>query len=278
MANTSERATLQPNPAEAGVACRLCGGSRFSLRHEWDVDDRWNQTAIPLAVWDCDDCGLVMLHPVPTAEELPDRGDWFSPSRKDMSRQSRFKNARRDFTYRYFGDKPLRLLRACRKLKPGGRLLDVGCGGGYFLGLAAPYYECHGVEPSARAAAAARKRGFTIHEGLAEDVVLEDDFFDMVTLDSVIEHVRDPVAVLAHLRKAIRPGGYVGMITPKIGGPSYRWHKAEWHGFRHGYHTFLFTGKTLKAVLEKAGFVVVRRPQRNRPLDDSLVMFGRKPA
>ena len=63
---------------------------------------------------------------------------------------------------------------------------------------------------------------------------------------------------------------------PKFGGPAYRRHGREWNGFRVGYHLHLFTGKTLAACLEKAGFEVLSRPKRDRPLDDILGMWGRK--
>ena len=68
----------------------------------------------------------------------------------------------------------------------------------------------------------------------------------------------------------------VVMNTPKFNGPSYRWHRAGWNGFRHGYHTFLFTGVTLGRYLQKTGFRVLRHPRRDRILDDILILAGGK--
>jgi hypothetical protein len=53
-------------------------------------------------------------------------------------------------------------------------------------------------------------------------------------------------------------------------------HGRGWNGFRHGYHTYLFTGETLTRTLEAAGFEVLSSPRRCRPLDDILILWGRK--
>ena len=41
-------------------------------------------------------------------------------------------------------------------------------------------------------------------------------------------------------------------------------------------HTFLFTGAVLGRALEAAGFEVLKSPRRDRPLDDILILWGRK--
>jgi SAM-dependent methyltransferase len=270
--------TLQPDPASTGERCRLCGGGHFRLRHEWPVGDYWNQSTIPLAVWDCEACGLTMLWPVPTAEQYPGDGDWFSPKHKNLARNYWLKHAKRKLFWKLFGSKQERFLKACLRAMPTGRFLDVGCGTGAMLDLASRHYtECVGIEPSPIGAAAARAKGFRVFESLLEDAALDPDYYDMIVMDAVIEHVRDPVETLRICHRALRPGGFVAMTTPKLGGPAYRVHGAGWNGFRHGWHTFLFTGKTLQACLDKAGFEYVRSPRRDRPLDDMLILWGRKP-
>lgn len=269
--------TLQPNPAAANVHCKLCSGTDFHLRHEWPVGNYWNQSSIPLAVWDCATCSLVMLYPVPTPEQLPGQGDWFSRKKKDLSRKYWWKRFRRRVIDAVAGTKSDRFLRGCLQLKKSGRLLDIGCGDGAFLEKASAHYQCAGVEPSEIGAAECRKKGFEVYEGFIEKVSLPENRYDMITMDSVIEHVLDPVEVLKICFKTLKPGGFVGMITPKIGGPAYQLHGAGWHGFRHGWHTFLFTGKTLTGCLRAAGFETVARPQRDRPFDDGLMIWGKKP-
>ena len=97
-------------------------------------------------------------------------------------------------------------------------------------------------------------------------------------LDSVIEHVLSPRAALSKVQALLAPGGVVVLLTPKFGGPAYRRHGADWNGFRHGYHTHLFTGETLGRYLRETGFEVLKNPRRDRMLDDILVLWGRKRA
>jgi SAM-dependent methyltransferase len=282
---------LVPNPGVRGVTCVLCGGHEFRLRHEWDVGNYWNQANVPIATWDCTNCKLVMLYPVPRSVRVrdteiaeahsgnvPTLPDWNSPHRKNLARHYWWKYFRKKVVESVRGTRSDRFLAGCLKLQGSGRLLDVGAGFGNFLMRASNFYECTAVEPSPPGAAACRARGFNVYEDAFEQVELPEDHFDMITMDAVIEHFHNPVAILAKCLRILRPGGYVGMITPNLAGPSYAWHGAGWNGFRHGWHTFLFTGKTLKQCMRKAGLEVVRWPQRSWPLlDDGLILWGRKP-
>ncbi|MDH3581281.1 MAG: class I SAM-dependent methyltransferase [Hyphomicrobiales bacterium] len=278
MTTVAEKQLLQPNPATQGFRCKLCGGNRFKLRHEWDIGDIWNQTKIPLALWDCEDCGLCMLSPVPKPEDYPGQGDWFTPEKKDLSRKYWFKTFRRRLSDRLVGTKKERFYRQCVQAVSSGRFLDVGCGTGALMELAAKNFdEVVGVDPSPIACEVVRGKGFRVHQGLLEEVKLERDYFDMISMDSVIEHVLDPVAVMRRCYDALCPGGYLGMVTVKLNGLTNRYRGAGWNGYRHGWHTILFTEKTLQACLDKAGFEYVRRPRRARPLDDMLILWGRKP-
>ncbi len=159
-----------------------------------------------------------------------------------------------------------------------GRFLDVGCGAGTLMDLAArDFDEVVGVEPSPISAQVVRDKGYRVHEGLLEEITLENGYYDMIAMDAVIEHVLDPVDIMRKCYKALKPGGYLAMVTVKLGGPTNRIRDAGWNGYRHGWHTILFTDKTLQACLDKAGFDYVRRPRRARPLDDILILWGRKP-
>ncbi len=271
----------QMPPASEGSSpthtCACCGGGSFRLRHTWPVGDHWNLCSIPLSIWDCQTCGLTSLWPVPLPEQYPDGGDWFSPKRQNLSRKYAFKYAKRRLINRIFGSNPERFMAMCVRAKPSGRFLDVGCGNGHYLAMASKHYqECVGVEPSPIGAAEAEARGFRVFRDVIETAPVESGYYDAVLMDSVIEHVRNPVETLRICHRVLAPGGIVALQTPKLGGPASRIHGRGWYGFRHGYHTFLYTGKTLGACLDKAGFDVLARPKRDRMADDILVLIGRK--
>jgi 2-polyprenyl-3-methyl-5-hydroxy-6-metoxy-1,4-benzoquinol methylase len=144
------------------------------------------------------------------------------------------------------------------------------------LTLASRFYECMGIDPSPIAVERAKKAGHHVIQGTLENAELEENSFDVVLLDSVIEHVASPAALLRRAHHVLRDRGVVIVVTPKLNGPTHRLHGAEWNGFRHGYHTFLFTAKTLRLLMRETGFRVLRWPCRNRILDDILILWGRK--
>lgn len=263
-------------PHETGVRCDLCNGTGFTRLHSCPVGDSWNPATIPIAVWRCKGCELVLLHPVPTADQLPNEGEWWSEGRPRVRRRLWLKLLRQRLRRALLGTSDQMLIDATRRAKPSGRLLDVGCGVGGLLEIAARHYDCVGLEPSPVGAEQTRRRGLTVIEGTFEEADIPESSFDIVLMDSVIEHVRSPRAVLAKANQVLRPGGVVVLKTPKFGGPAYRMHGRAWNGFRHGYHTVLFTGKMLGACLEATGFEVLERPRRDRMLDDVLILWGKK--
>ncbi len=269
-----------PDPASCGYRCCLCGGRTFKCLHQWPVGDPWNPARIPIAVWQCQ-CELVFLHPVPAADQLPGGGDWWSGRRKRPRRNRTFKKIRSRLSHLLVGSPRYRLIKQTRRAigptPPGsGRLLDVGCGDGFLLQIASPYYDCVGLEPSPIAAEAAAARGFPVIESTFERAAIEPASFDVLVMDSVIEHVADPIATLRKANRVLKPARTIVLKTNKFNGPSYRRHGCAWNGFRHGYHTFLFTGGTLECTLQAAGFEVLGRPRRDRILDDILILWARK--
>ena len=213
----SPPAAAHPDPAGDGRCCDLCGSRAFQLLHAWPAGDFWNSATIPIAVWQCG-CGLVFLHPVPTPEQLPDSGDWWSGKRKFHRRRWWFKRRWKKLRSSIYGTLKERLVRYTRKVMPTGRLLDVGCGEGELMSCAASHYSCVGLEPSAVAAATARSHGFPIIESTLEAAVIDPESFDVVLMDSVIEHVVSPMAALTKVNRILKPGGVVAMLTPKFGG------------------------------------------------------------
>ena len=109
-----------PNPVKDGRACELCGGRNFAILHAWEAGSPWNPTAMPIAMWRCA-CGCTFLHPVPTSDQLPDQGDWWSEQRKKFSRKRRLKSIWNNIRARLFGSSKERFLWYMRKVVPTGR-------------------------------------------------------------------------------------------------------------------------------------------------------------
>ena len=136
---------------------------------------------------------------------------------------------------------------AASELQPGARLLDVGCGTGFFLEAAAERYAVAGLDPSPQAVGFCLKRGLTeVREGGVATLAGMKPGFDAVTFFDVIEHLPDDLGALALARQVLRPGGRVFVSVP-----AYQWlwsHHDEVHGHQRRYTRVL-----LRQRLEAAG-------------------------
>lgn len=141
-------------------------------------------------------------------------------------------------------------------IKPS-RILDVGCGDGAFLHVVQQFgWDVHGVEISQDAAEHARKLGINVYCGDLISAPYSNDTFDVVRLWSVLEHLHNPIEVLEKIQKILKPGGLVTFQVPNIDSLASRVYGANWTGLHLPNHLIHFTPKTLKEVLEKAGYKV----------------------
>ncbi|HET7040492.1 MAG TPA: class I SAM-dependent methyltransferase, partial [Gemmatimonadales bacterium] len=77
--------------------------------------------------------------------------------------------------------------------------------------------------------------------------------FDCIACIHVIEHIYDPVAFLRSLTKHLRPGGWLLLATPDMGGFWRPLMRRRWPFFKIPEHVTYFDQKTLGALLTRAG-------------------------
>ncbi len=160
-------------------------------------------------------------------------------------------------------------------LQPGQRLLDFGCGPGTIsVGLAEAIEpgEMHGVDLQrsqidlARSVAnAGGHRNATFHVGDVTDLPFEDDHFDLAHGHSILTYVPDTRAVLAEVKRVLRPGGLVsvreGIIGSSFVAPDFEILGDAWVTFAElitadDGHPHM--GRDLKRHLLEAGFTDLR--------------------
>ena len=114
-----------------------------------------------------------------------------------------------------------RLLKAAGRLPANAAILDVGCGDGFHLDLlrefGPPGWQLEGVDLDPRAADAAEARGLLVHRGSIEELDLPAERYDFAILVQTIEHVADPAALLRAIRRVLRPGGRMLVVTDNTG-------------------------------------------------------------
>jgi ubiquinone/menaquinone biosynthesis C-methylase UbiE len=105
--------------------------------------------------------------------------------------------------------------------RTGPRLLDIGCGTGFVIGLARDLFaEIHGVDVTqAMLDRVDRSSGnITLHRSVAEKTPFPDDHFDAASAYSFIHHLTDYAEVLREVHRVLRPGGafYVDLDPNKL--------------------------------------------------------------
>ena len=160
-----------------------------------------------------------------------------------------------------------RHLRPLEKIKsPPGKLLDVGAYTGVFVEIAAQHgWEAYGVEPSHWAVEQARASGLHMIEGTLASPELEEASFDVVTMWDVIEHVADPLGEMQQAHRLLKPGGLLVVHTMDIDSLFARIMGQRWPWLME-MHIYYFSQRTLRAMLEKAGFTVIRSEAQGRYL------------
>jgi SAM-dependent methyltransferase len=117
-----------------------------------------------------------------------------------------------------------RALLAVAEERPGGRLLDCGCGDGAFTRRLADRVgaaEVHGVEKVEWRVREATARGVLVAAvDLEASLPYPDDHFDVVHANQIIEHLADPDRFLREVRRLLHPAGYALLSTNNL---------ASWH-------------------------------------------------
>jgi len=172
--------------------------------------------------------------------------------------------------------------RKLKKIGPTGRFLDVGCATGFFLnGLGqSTEWEVHGVEFSQEAVAYARQElGLDVQQGDLQDAAFPDGFFDYVHVNNVLEHVLDPVGMLAECHRILRPGGHLFLAVPN--GINDSRNLIDFFGSESiparspSGHIFFFPARTLLMLFDRFGFTV--RSQRTGSIKRGLRNAGLLP-
>ncbi|HUZ83106.1 MAG TPA: class I SAM-dependent methyltransferase, partial [Gaiellales bacterium] len=141
---------------------------------------------------------------------------------------------------------------------PGRRLFEAGSNMGVFLSVAGDRgWAARGVEPSRWAVDRGRELfGVELVQGTAEDAGEAPASADVVVLLDVLEHLADPVAGLAALRRIVADEGLVVLTTINVESLHARLRGGSWPWYIRP-HVHYFTPETLSTTMRRAGFSLV---------------------
>ncbi len=149
-----------------------------------------------------------------------------------------------------------KILTHLKRIKPHGRLIDIGCATGDFLNIAKTKsnYDVFGLEPSIWASTIALNRGLRIHQEFLENFSSKNPIqFDIVTCWGVIEHFVNPKKETINMVNILKPGGILALWTGDVSSITSRLLGRRWW-YWQGQHIQYFSKKSLRKLLLDSGF------------------------
>ena len=222
--------------------CILCGSS------EKQLISRMNRYGVQANNVICKKCGLVYIDKDQNIQGL--KKYYGAAYRKqftvvDINSQG-YRNTQREIAMSLSRLVPKRIK----------RVLEIGCANGVLLEelkKVIPGIQAFGIEPDRELASqASEKFGTHVFCGMLEEYPFPGKGFDLIIMEHVLEHFKDPLACLAIVRKLLSPNGLVYVEVPSIRSP---YGDLERNFLQH-VHLFNFSPKTIGILFKLAGFEV----------------------
>ena len=269
---------LKRNCPNCGLSVAHGGENQYS-QDEWVLKD-------------CPRCGFVFLENAPDYTTLQSDFAWERTSKVQNERRQKV-YSRSEQLFRFMIRSVRHLLNSLFKRDKhvllghryfhNGWIVDLGCGLGNFSPLP-PSCKLLGIEISKHIAENAepifaKRGGRIIHADVLSGLQsLANDSCDGALVESFLEHEVRPTEVLRELSRVLRPGAAIIVKLPNYACWN-RWVRGKrWCGFRLPDHVNYFTPDSLRAMLLRHGFDIVRFTLRDRlPTNDNMWCVARKP-
>lgn len=228
------------------VSCSLCGGAKPPLANALFFISRF-------PYFRCPQCSLIYPSPRPKAEYID-----------NLYTNGRFASIFREL---YLPSAEYRMSTLFRErvediILPRvekGRLLDIGCSTGHFLKVAYEHgFEVYGIEPNREMVmfAAEKLKLPNILNGVLKNNVYPEEYFDVVTMWDVLEHVCQPAQLLRSVFKILKPSGWIFAYTENVESFNVFITNSDSEIFAPDVHLRHYSPKTFRMEFEKAGFKV----------------------
>ncbi len=254
------------------ASCIICGSGNYSEIFDIEVSPLF----APSKLVKCKNCGLFYASPRPARNieekyyaeryhEDQENGYWYDGRiglfKRSLCEISRFLNK--------------------------GRLIDVGCGMGYFMDLArSKGWEAMGVEISESAFSHARnKLRLDVIKGDLSGANFKEEYFDAATLWNALDQIYDPRSTLIELNRVLKRGGYIFIRVPNIDFHLMLfklWKKLKPRLADIGkapavFHLYSFDKASIKKLLESTGFsdVAVKTETIGAGVPNFVRIFGK---
>ena len=142
---------------------------------------------------------------------------------------------------------------------PRARLLEIGCGLGFFLRRVEPHFETWGLDIADYAIKESRKRlhNTKLCKRDASDLSLfEDSFFDVISAFGILEHLETPKLnrCVLECKRVLTQNGCLIATTPNPMSIHVKLRPSNWHGFSDETHVSVKTPGEWSELLHSHGF------------------------
>jgi len=229
------------------VNCNLCRSKEKHLIFE--LKNKYTPIGERLNIVKCNNCGLVYLNSRHHLEEIKKYYPQEYFPRLNIKRVDERDKNRLDI-------KCKNRLKEILYLKKSGKVLDIGCGDGYFLNyLKQNGWQVNGIEISEFAARKIKEKyDIDIFCGELSQAGYPDEYFDVVSLFEVLEHLPDPAEALLEVQRIIKKTGLLIMTVPNFDSLQRLLFGKYWHIIDPPRHLFYFSRTTIDTILKKCNF------------------------
>jgi SAM-dependent methyltransferase len=235
------------------IPCAVCGGGRFK---PWFACEGFSYVK-------CLSCALVQINPQPAEKEVRRRygeehgEDYLAYELANEAAFLRLQELALEDAG--FSDLERGLFKQAREKVPAKApsVLDIGCATGALLAkLRERGWLVRGVEISAaQAEYARRERKLEVWTEPLEENHFPKESFDAVLASHLIEHLNRPESLVREVYRILKKGGRFFVTTPNTAGFQSRFFREKWRSAIFD-HLYLFSAKTLTALLARSGFRV----------------------
>lgn len=225
-------------------SCPVCGKSE--LKNFLVVQDK-SVSQESFVIVACENCGFKFTNPRPDTASIGsyyESEDYISHSNTSKGIINKAYQLVRSIAVK---DK----VELVNSLSPQGKILDYGCGTGYFLAACKnDGWEVEGFEPNDTARKQAEE---TLGKSL-EKVSLnkfEPNSFEVITLWHVLEHVHTLNETFQQLRNLLKPEGIMLVAIPNADSLDARKYGENWAAYDVPRHLYHFNQETMKRFLKK---------------------------
>lgn len=248
------------------TTCNLCGSNN-------DFELFITIPKLERKIVKCKNCGLVFAYPINRSfltfdfEDEEQREQKYHQMRLAAEEEGKFDEdmIKREEVIRtlHFKNRKEEIERYVKT----GKLLDIGCGRGFFLAnFTGSSIDCFGIEPRRRISEEAKKRvgENKIFCGTLKEANLPDSHFDIVTMINLIEHLPSPKETLKEVNRIMKNGGLLFIETPNVESTVPKILGKRWHAFLECEHHYFFSKDTLTRMLKGTGFRIEKMSRGNK--------------